>query len=117
MTGTARGGGEAETHALHDARVVAGRLHALDVHGDAFEAVLLLDPQDAVCPDVADALAQAHLGEEVADAVGVAELHLLVDEAALRGLDGQRAEVAGGHAVDAEAVADVVEPHDLARSP
>ena len=51
--------------------------------------------------------------EEGGDAVGVAEVQLLVDEAALRGLDGQRAEVAGRHGVDAEAVADVVEAHDL----
>ena len=31
----------------------------------------------------------------------------------MRGLDGEGAQVAGAHRIDAEAVADVVEPHDL----
>ena len=85
----------------------------LHVHGDALEPGLLLDRQDALGPAVADALAEAHLAQELGDAVGVAEVHLLVDEAALRRLDRQGAEVAGGHRVDAPAVAEVVEPHQL----
>ena len=44
---------------------------------------------------------------------GSFHVELLVDEAALGALDGQGAQVAGVHGVDAEAVADVVEPHDL----
>ena len=51
--------------------------------------------------------------QEGADADGVVPGELLVDEAALGALDGEGAQVAGVHGVDAETVADVVEPHDL----
>ena len=44
---------------------------------------------------------------------GSFHVELLVDEPALGALDGQGAQVAGVHGVDAEPVADVVEPHDL----
>ncbi len=111
---SARGDGEAQAHALHDAWFVSGRFHALAVHGDALELRdLLLDSQDALRPDIADALTESHLAQELGDAVRIAELHLLVDEAPVGRLDGEGAEVAGGDRVDAETVADVVQPHDL----
>ena len=107
-------GDEGQAHALERARVVAGRLHALDVHGDAFEPELLFDREDAFGEQVAElGVAPAHRFEEGGDALGVAEVELEVDEAAPRGLDRQGAEVAARHRVDAQTVADVVQVHDL----
>ena len=100
---------------LSRARIVAGRLHALDVHGDALETELLLDCEDALGEEVAELrVAPAHRLEEGGDALGVAEVELQVDQAAPRRLDREGAEVAARHGVDAQAVADVVQVHDLA---
>jgi len=43
MAGAARRRDEGQTHAFQRSGVVAGRLHALDVHGHALQAELLFD--------------------------------------------------------------------------